>query len=165
MMRSRLQSLLRVALVAAATCVLSLIRIPAPVPFTLQTFGVFFALLFLGAKQGSAATLLYLALGLVGLPVFSGGTGASALVGPTGGYLVGLLLLCLVFLLFENKNRHLCALFGMALCYLCGASWYAFVTSTSLFFALWVGAVPFLLPDALKYLLAHLLCRRLKTAL
>jgi biotin transport system substrate-specific component len=60
-----------------------------PVPITLQTFGVMLAGLVLGARRGGLAVLLYLVVGLAGLPVFSGGTGGPAvLAGPTAGYLV-----------------------------------------------------------------------------
>lgn len=147
-------------------CALSPVRIPAPVPFTLQTFGVYFALLALGARRGTLATLIYLLLGLFGLPVFAGGAGIGALLAPTGGYLAGLVLLCLVFGLCAGKNpsrgrTHAAAALATLSCYLCGALWYSAVSHTSLLFALWVGAAPFLLPDLIKYLLAHALALRL----
>ncbi|MCD6309705.1 MAG: biotin transporter BioY, partial [Candidatus Eremiobacteraeota bacterium] len=68
-------------------------RIPlpwTPVPVTMQTFFVFLAASLLGADTGTAAVFLYLIMGVLGLPVFSGGTsGTGVLIGPTGGYLVG----------------------------------------------------------------------------
>ena len=87
------RTLTEVALSAALLVVCSLISVPAAVPFTLQTFGVFVILVILGWKKGCSAILLYILLGLIGLPVFSGAKGGpAALFGPTGGYILGFLL-------------------------------------------------------------------------
>lgn len=81
--------LLWITLFAAATALAARIEIPAwPVPFTLQTMVVLLAGAFLGARNGAASQVVYLMVGLAGLPVFSaGGFGLAKLVGPTGGYL------------------------------------------------------------------------------
>jgi biotin transport system substrate-specific component len=81
--------LLWIALFAVATALAARVEIPAwPVPFTLQTLVVLLAGAFLGARNGAASQLLYLAVGVAGMPVFSsGGVGLEKLVGPTGGYL------------------------------------------------------------------------------
>ena len=70
--RRRLVSMLFISLSAALIAVCSYITIPAPVPFTLQVFGVAFALCFLGGARGTVAVLLYLSLGAIGLPVLAG---------------------------------------------------------------------------------------------
>ena len=87
------------ALFGALLCLCSWISIPAgAVSFTLQTFAVALALLTLGGKWGSCAVLVYLALGAVGLPVFSGFRGGiGTLLGPTGGYLFGFMLTSLLY--------------------------------------------------------------------
>lgn len=170
-MRSRtLLRLTRIALVACGICLCSLIRIPAPVPFTLMLFGVFFATFALGAADGFFSTLLFLALGLVGLPVFSGGGGPAALLSPTGGYLLGTLLLSAFALLGGAKPPSLArqltlSSLGLLLCYTVGTLWYLFYTQTTLWAALLVGVLPFLVPDAIKLVLALLLARRLKPVL
>ena len=75
---------------AAGMAVCAWISVPGPVPFTLQTMGVFLAVGLLGGRLGSLAVGAYLLLGAVGLPVFSGFSGGVAsFAGPTGGYLVG----------------------------------------------------------------------------
>lgn len=161
-MKQTFRALSRIALCAAAICLCSLIRIPAPVPFTLTLFGVYFALFFLGGTDGTLAVCLYLALGLVGLPVFSGGASVFALLSPTGGYLVGLPLLALVFWLGERTRPVLFCALGTLVCYLVGAVWYWLYTKTGFFFSLWVGVAPFVLFDALKLALAYLAAARLK---
>lgn len=86
----RVQTLLWVALFTALTAVGSVIRIPTPpVPFTLQTLFVYLAGDILGSKKGAASQVLFLALGLMGVPVFSMGGGPAYVLQPTFGYLVG----------------------------------------------------------------------------
>ena len=82
-----------IALMAALIALCAWISVPlGPVPFTMQTFGIFAALGLLGGRRGTLAFLIYLLLGIVGLPVFSGfSAGAGVLFGATGGYLLGYL--------------------------------------------------------------------------
>ena len=92
-----LKGMILCALFAALMAVCSWITIPYVVPFTMQTFGVFLALLLLGGKRGTICMAVYLLLGAVGLPVFSGFRGGvGALVGSTGGYLVGFIVSALL---------------------------------------------------------------------
>ena len=84
------RDLVLIAQCAAMMTVCSWISVPAAVPFTMQTFGVFMAIGLLGGKRGTAAVAVYLLLGAAGLPVFSGFTGGIGhIVGPTGGYPIG----------------------------------------------------------------------------
>ena len=88
----------------------SWITVPFTVPFTLQTFAIFLSLLILGGKRGIIAIVLYLLLGLIGLPVFSGFKGGLAsLIGPTGGFLIGFVFMGVVYFIFEltilNKRK------------------------------------------------------------
>lgn len=90
--RARATDLALVAVTAALVAVCAIVP-PVPtgvgVPITLQTFGVLLAGLLLGARRGAAALVLYLVVGLAGVPVLAGGTGGlGALAGPTVGYLV-----------------------------------------------------------------------------
>ena len=78
------------AMFACLMTICAWISIPGQVPFTLQTMGVFLAVGLLGGKRGTLAILVYVLMGAVGLPVFSGYQGGLArLAGPTGGYLAG----------------------------------------------------------------------------
>lgn len=88
--QSNLFLLVLTALFAVLIAVGAFIRIPVPiVPFTMQVFFVNLAVLILGSKRGSAAVLIYIAVGLIGLPVFARGGGISYIFQPTFGYLIG----------------------------------------------------------------------------
>ena len=93
----RIVDMAYIALFAALMAVCSWISIPATVPFTLQTFAIFAALGLLGGKRGTVAVAVYLLLGAIGVPVFAGFQGGiGALLGTTGGYLLGFLLSALI---------------------------------------------------------------------
>ena len=94
------ERLTRTALAAAVICILGPLSVPipvSPVPLSLTHLGIYLAAYTLGRKDATAATLIYLLLGAVGLPVFSGFSGGFAkLAGPTGGYLLGFVILTFV---------------------------------------------------------------------
>ena len=138
----------------------------SPIPFSLGTLGVMLACLLLGAKNGLLCTALYLLLGFAGLPVFTGFTGgAGKLLGPSGGYLIGYLLLAFVGGLLASRwkscpfLRALGLFFGMLLCYLLGSLWLAYQAGISLNTALWMGVLPYLPFDAIKIMAALWLSR------
>ena len=99
------------ALMAVVLCICSWITVPFAVPFTMQTFAVFCSLLLLGGKLGTLSIGVYILLGMVGLPVFSGFRGGIGhIIGPTGGYIVGFLFSGLFYILCEpllEKNGKL----------------------------------------------------------
>ena len=114
-------NLVYMALGAVLIALCSWITIPTAVPFTMQTFAVFFILSALGGKQGTVTILVYIALGAVGIPVFSQfGAGPGVLLGNTGGYILGFLAMGLIYwgitaLLGETrKTRFLGLLLGLA---------------------------------------------------
>ena len=79
-----------IAFFAVVIAVCSWISIPTVVPFTLQTFAVFLTMGVLGGKRGTLAVLVYILMGTLGIPVFSGFTGGIGIIaGTTGGYIVG----------------------------------------------------------------------------
>ena len=79
-----------IALFAALTAVGAFIKIPIPhVPFTLQTLMVMFAGLLLGSRRGALSQVLYLILGLIGLPIFAQGGGPAYILQPSFGFLIG----------------------------------------------------------------------------
>lgn len=135
--------------------------------FTLQTFGLFLTLGLLGGKWGSLSVFVYLLLGFVGLPVFSGFRGGvGMLLNPTGGYLLGFLAATLVYWgIFHLTKRMLPAMVsGLLGCYLFGSFWYAlfYLPGSGVWGAISVCVLPYLLPDAAKLLFALFLTRRLK---
>ena len=158
---------------AALIAVCSWISIPTAIPFTMQTFAVFLLMLVLGGKRGTSAVLVYLLLGAAGLPVFSGFTGGiGILLGNTGGYLAGFLLLGVVYMIAERlfgeklQIKTSALLTGLAVCYAFGTAWFMLVY-TKANGAVGLGTVlgwcvlPFILPDLVKLALALALSRRL----
>ena len=160
-----------IGIFAALMAVCAWITIPGPVPFTLQTFAVFLAILSLGGRDGFISILVYILLGAVGLPVFSGFRGGvGVLLASTGGYLVGFLLAALLMMLFEKKGltaRILSAAGAMVTYFAFGTAWYAVVYTAggkafSLTAVLMACVVPFVLPDILKIALAFVIAKRIK---
>ena len=151
-----------VALMAAVICVLAPFSIPiGPVPISLATFCLYIAVILLGGRKAFIVCLMYLLIGFVGLPVFSGFSGGPMkLLGPTGGYFLGYLLLTMIVGWFVDKfpkKRVMCLLgfiLGTASCYLTGTAWLAFQMNMNFVSALLVGVVPFLVGDVIKIVAA-----------
>jgi biotin transport system substrate-specific component len=166
-----------IALGAVLIAACSWISIPATVPFTLQTFAVLLVCDLLGGRMGLISVLLYLALGAVGVPVFSNfGAGIGHLLGVTGGYILGFVLSALVMWavqgLCPNKPafRLLGMVLGLAACYAAGTAWFMAVYlrtkgDITLGAVLGLCVLPYLIPDALKIALAWLISGRLRSAL
>ena len=139
---------------------------------TLQTFGIFLTLGLLGGKRGTLAIGVYLLLGSVGVPVFSGFRGGlGALLGTTGGYIFGFMLTALVywiltFLKDTPLTRLAAMILGLLLCYACGSWWYMtrYLSTGTLTLGLVLlrCVLPYLLPDAIKLTLAWILTGKLK---
>lgn len=169
----RLLNIIYVAMFAAIITICAQLQIPTAVPFTLQTLGVFAAGGLLGWKRGTLSVLIYVLLGLVGVPVFAGFKGgAAALFGLTGGYIIGFIFTAFITGLFADKfGRKLLPLaagmaLGLLVCYVFGTIWFIFVYNTtmsgiSIGSALMLCVVPYLPFDALKILAATVLVNRL----
>lgn len=158
------RKLTRCALFAAMMALCAWIGLPlGHTVFTMQTFGVLLALGVLGGKRGTISILCYLLLGGAGLPVFSGFRGGiGAILGPTGGYLWGFLATGLVFWLLEKWSRPAAMIAGLVICYTCGTVWYMTYTGGALAAVLAQTVLPYLIPDAVKLVLALRLTKRLK---
>ena len=170
----QLLSIVYISLFAVLMSVCAWIYVPFVVPFTMQTFAVFLALNFLGGRRGSVAILLYLSIGAVGVPVFSGfSAGIGALLGQNGGYLFGWLLGGLVCWLFDafpikkSLSRLISSVIALLLCYAVGTVWYVAVYTRTggeigVLAALTGCVFPFILPDVIKLALAYWLSARLR---
>ena len=159
--------LARCAVFAAVISICAWLSAGSGVVFTMQSFAVCLCLQLLGGKWGTASILSYLLLGAVGLPVFSGFRGGiGALLGATGGFLFGFLLMGLVYWLIEALFKRPVAglLLGFLALYACGTLWYGLMYAPE---GGWTAilltcAVPYILPDVLKLGLSVYLARRLK---
>lgn len=164
-----------VAVMAALLCVAGPLTIAiGPIPLSLCSFAVYLAGAVLGAKRGTLAVALYLLIGLVGVPVFSGFSGGfQKIVGVTGGYLVGYLACAWLTGLGagqENKKtaRWRLPLFmalGTAALYAVGTAWFMLQTKNALIAALGMCVIPFLPGDAIKIAAASLLAAPVRKAL
>ena len=156
-----------IALAVALNAICAFITIPATVPFTLQVFGVFFTLEYLGGKRGAIAVWLYLLFGAVGLPVFSGFRGGfGVLLSATGGFVmafavVALLYFVISFFKVPQWTHYLLAAISLIIIYAGGSAWFVYMMGGTLVHALVVCVVPFILPDLIKIVLAFLLSARL----
>ena len=166
-----------IAMFAVVMAVCAWISIPAAVPFTLQTLGVFLAVGMLGGKRGTLAVLIYLLLGAVGMPVFAGFNGGLGyMLGSTGGYIVGFLLSALTMWGFEaalGRKTWVLAVsmvLGLAVCYAFGTAWFMVVYAKNtgaigLMTALGWCVIPYIVPDLVKIALALLLQKLLSSAI
>ena len=165
------------ALIGQCTALIAIcawITIPSAVPFTMQTFAVFLTCGLLGGKRGTIAVIIYLLLGAIGLPVFSGFAGGLGhMMGPTGGYMIGFIFTALIMWLAERLwgTGRIALISSMALglliCYAFGTAWFINVYTKNtgpvgIATALSWCVFPYIIPDALKIALAALLIRRLK---
>jgi biotin transport system substrate-specific component len=158
------KNLVLMALFAAIICVLAPLSIPiGPVPISLTNLAVYFSLYFLGWKKGTVTYVIYLMIGLVGLPVFSGFTGGvGKLAGPTGGYLIGFIFMAGIAGIFIQKfssNVLVCVLgmiLGTAVAYALGTIWFCLSTGTGVAAALATCVFPFIIGDLAKMIVAAL---------
>jgi biotin transport system substrate-specific component len=158
------------SLFAALTAVGALIALPiGPVPIVLQNFFVMLMGLLLGPRWGLAGVGAYLLAGILGLPVFAGGTsGLARFAGPTGGYLVGYLpcVALIGAIAAWGRGRRpvdaLAMVCGTAALYACGVSWLKVVTGMDWSKALGVGVIPFLPGDIAKMMVVVLVIKPLR---
>lgn len=145
------------ALLAAVICVVAPMVIPiGPVPITLANLAMYLAAYLLGPKWGTLSCLVYVLIGMAGVPVFAGFTGGAAkLFGPTGGYIVGYVWMALIAGLFIARSQrravHIAGmLLGTAVCYMLGTLWYCVSMDSSVAAALALCVIPFIPGDLVK---------------
>ncbi len=154
---------------AAVITVCSWITIPFTVPFTMQTFGIFCALLLLGGKLGTTAIAVYILVGTAGFPVFAGFHGGIGVIfSPLGGYIIGFAAMGLTYMLVtsvfgEKRAARIGGIAaGLCVCYFLGTVWYMLVTGTDdVVSALMVCVVPFVGADVLKAVLAFVVSKKI----
>lgn len=174
---NRILSMVYCSFFAIFIALCSYITIPLVIPFTLQTLGVFTALELLGGKKGTFSVLLYILLGAVGVPVFSGFRGGiGILLSNTGGYIVGFIFLSLIYWLitfiFGTKlyARILGMILGLIFCYIFGTLWVVFAYSDiknmpEMIPVIQVCILPFIIPDIAKMFLSVVLRKFIYPAL
>lgn len=189
---SRTQAVVHIGLAIALIAVGAFITVPfGPVPFTLQTLMVGIVLCLLPPQHSVYAIGGYLALGIVGLPIFSGFRGGiGVLAGPTGGFLVGFLVAMVIIALLRSQvtSRLLASkgsdkkatrnypwvvpaldaasllLFSL-ISYSFGCGWFMVLTGATLEAALAACLVPFIIPDIVKAVAAFVCVQSMRAAL
>ena len=153
-----------IALVTAVICIIAPFSIPiaiSPIPITLALFALFLAGIILGKWKGVVCTVIYLLLGMVGLPVFNGFTsGPGKLFGPTGGYLIGYLFLVFFTGLFVEKFPNKIPMYfvggiiGIIVCYAFGTVWFVLQYKVGFLEALTMCVFPYIPMDLVKLVAA-----------
>lgn len=153
-----------IALVTAVTCILAPFAVPipiSPVPISLTNLVLLISIYVLGWKDATLSFLIYLLLGAVGLPVFSGFSGGlGKLAGPTGGYLIGFIFMTILAGIFVERftDKRYLIIIGMilatAVAYVFGTAWLAFQMELPFTAALSIGVLPYLPGDTAKIIIA-----------
>lgn len=162
----KIQNLTFVALMAGVLCIVGPIAIPiGMVPMSLANLAIYLTIILLDKKRASISVAIYLLIGFVGLPVFSGFTGgAGKIFGPTGGYLVGYLALTWVggSVLEKIKNPIFALTIGTVGLYLLGTLWLIGQSNLDFSTAFTIGVAPFVVFDFLKIVAAAFLGNSIK---
>lgn len=163
-----------IGLMAALICILAPWTIPlpfTPVPISFATLALYFAIMVVGWKRASLGCLVYILVGIVGLPVFSGFSGGiQKVAGPTGGYLVGYLLLTIVGgYIVEKGHFHISMsilglVIGTLIMYGFGTAWLSYQMNLTFHQGLVAGVLPYLPGDAIKIAAGVLVSKTVREA-
>ena len=149
-----------VCIAIMAICAQVAIPMPFGVPFTLQTLAISLCGVMLGAKKGTVATVAYVLVGFVGLPVFAHfGGGVAVVFGRTGGFILSFPILAFMAGIGARRGRvwfALCLVLGAAANYMGGLLMFSFVTGNTLWVSFTFVVAPFLAMSALE--VALLVC-------
>lgn len=161
-MKSKTLNIVYCGIFATITAILSQIMIPMPggVPFTLQTFAVCLAGIILGSKRGFVSILVYVLMGTIGLPVFSGFSGGvGKILGLTGGFILSFPIMSFIIgLICEKTNNKVLIFLGIILAlifnYSMGMFQFSLITGSNIYNYFLVSVLPFILVDIIKIILA-----------
>ncbi|NTW76966.1 MAG: biotin transporter BioY [Syntrophaceae bacterium] len=169
--RSSLRGMAYASMFGALTALGAYIMIPLPlIPITMQTLFVILSGALLGGYLGALSQVVYILLGIIGLPVFTGGkAGFGVLIGPTGGYLIGFVVGAFIIGKLTSLRRDpgllwlMASMFaGMVIVYTLGIAQLMFVAKLSFIKAISVGLLPPLPGDIIKIVVAAFLCRKIR---
>ena len=170
---NKTRDMVLIAMFAVLMAICSWISIPTVIPFTLQTFAVFLTVSVLGGKRGTITICIYLLLGIIGVPVYAGGTaGIGMILGNTGGYMIGWIFSGLVMWAMEKilgRKTWVLALsmfMGLLVCYILGTLWFMLIYAKEagqigLWTAITWCVIPFVIPDFVKIGLALAINKKL----
>lgn len=170
--QSHIYNITVISVCTAIVIISAWLTIPFFIGITLQTLAILLVCLLFDFRISISTVLVYIFIGAIGLPVFSGfGAGISALMGPTGGFILSFLLFPVIFKFFGHRSRksHILRVISMCVCiltcYVCGTLWYCFVYFSGDLQSIWgiliVCVFPFIIPDVIKIFIADIIYSRL----
>lgn len=165
-MTNRIKIITTIAIFSGIICVISPITLPVGmIPITLSTFAIYLIGGLTKKYIGILSTIIYIFIGIIGLPVFSSYTGGIGVVlSITGGYILGYIPCVFVISLITSINKKnillypLSMIIGTIICYYIGTLWFMVQTKNTLFETLIITVVPFLIFDIIKIILATICC-------
>lgn len=171
-MNPKIKNMIYCSMFACIIAILAQVKIdlPSMVPITLQTLGIYLVSCYLKPKLAFISTIVYLFMGIIGLPVFTGFKGGiGILFGPTGGYIFSFPIMTLIISLIINKNNTLFSkifamILGTVICYLLGTLWFIFITDNSFILALSMCVIPFIPGDIFKIGVTLILSKKINLA-
>lgn len=170
-MKSSSRNIAQIALMVSIIAICAQIAIPiGGVPMTLQTFAIALCGYLYGMQNGILTVSVYLALGILGMPIFTGFAGSAAvLFGPTGGFLFGFLPFVLCCGCTKNIRSpfglYLFSLIGLVICHIIGISYFSFLSKIPWISAWLTTSFPYFLKDILSLLFAHILTKKIRQRL
>lgn len=172
---SKVYTLTKLAMSVAILCILGPIIIPlpfSPVPISVTQIAIYISIYILGYKLATYSVIIYILMGLVGLPIFSGYSGGlHKLAGPTGGYIIGFIFLSFVTGIFiDNYSDNICLtiigyIIGNLICYIIGTIWLSYNNNILFKSAILIGICPYIIADILKVIISIMLGNKLRKLL
>lgn len=169
-----IQDVCSIALCTAVIAIMAQISIPMPlgVPMTMQTFAITLSAVILGSKRGALASLIYVLLGAVGIPVLAGFSGgAQHIVGPTGGFLISFPIMAYIIGLGVDKCKDIkggfiiCLIAGTAINYAIGVLMFCLLMDSTVMTAFTACVLPFIPTAIIKAVLASIIGLKIRTRL
>ena len=168
----KLKDITIISLLSAIICVVSPFTISlgfSPIPITLANFIIYLISIIFDVKKSVFSVIIYIIIGIIGLPVFSGGgSGFSKILGPTGGYILGYIFISFftIFFTFKFKIKKYFSYIGMIIgtlfCYFIGTFWLKTVSCITFKKALVIGVYPYIIIDFIKMFLAYVIGFKIK---
>lgn len=165
-MTNSIKKITQVAIFAGIMCIISPITIPIGIiPITLSTFAIYLIGGLTKKYIGISSTIIYIFIGIIGIPVFSNYTGGiGAILSVTGGYIVGYIPCILIVSTITSINKKKIILYpvsmliGTLVCYITGSLWFMFQTKNTLQETIIITIIPFIIFDLLKIVFASICC-------
>ncbi len=165
MKNSKVRKMIMCATFVAISALLAQFVVPiGAVPINFALIGVFIATGVMGTKGAVVTEIVYIALGIVGVPVFAGfQAGFGVLLGPTGGFIVGYIFTALITSILIKVIKPIPAmLVGLLLCYALGCAWFAISQRVTVLSAFYVTVLPFIIPDVIKIIISSFVIAKIK---